>query len=305
MWSRLTSQPPGLSLRRRGRVEADQAVRVEVVGGAGGRDDIRLVRQAGAVQVGHVGDAVLDPVAERRELLVRQVEHRARRVGPDSVRPRELLEEDLEHGAGAGADVDDRGGVRVVPSHDGGGHPPREVQEVTEGVAVAQSRAKSVSRQMAAACCALGGHALTRRAVLGGVLQVRDLVVAELLEQAVLPGQQAQRLAVGAEVLGDRVLRDVERVAGLDLVPGRLVGDPGVVLVVQVGGYLPVQAVARAAEDVEDLVGHVPPLAGPAPGRDLKLEDVDAERAHVGRAPGTTAPGPCRAAWSPRWCRPA
>ena len=104
-----------------------------------------------------------------------------------------------------------------------------------------------------------------------------DVVVAEGLEDPVLRRQQVQRRAVGGEVLDDRVLRDVERVARADLVPGRLLGDARVVLLRDLRLHLPVQRVALAVEHVEDLVGHLPVLAGPAAGRDRQLEDVDAE----------------------------
>jgi hypothetical protein len=51
-----------------------------------------------------------------------------------------------------------------------------------------------------------------------------DGVVAEVLEHPVLDRQEVQRRSVGGEVLGDRVLWDVQRVALLDLVPSRFLG---------------------------------------------------------------------------------
>ena len=53
----------------------EHAPRLVVVGGAGSRDDVRVARQAS--QVGHVDEVVVDAVTERRELLVRHVQHRA------------------------------------------------------------------------------------------------------------------------------------------------------------------------------------------------------------------------------------
>ena len=138
--------------------------------------------------------------------------------------------------------------------------------------------------------------------VLRGVLEVVHLVVAEVLEDAVLRGQQAQRRAVGGEVLDDGVLRHVERVALLDLVPGRLLGDARVVLLRDLLLHLPVQRVAVAVQHVEDLVGHLPVLARSAAGGDVELEDVDAELAHVGAVRAVDARAPGRAGCSPRPC---
>src|SRR3712207_6878397 len=59
-----------------------------------------------------------------------------------------------------------------------------------------------------------------------------------------------QRRAVGGEDLAHVVLRDVDRVALLEVVARRLLGDPRVVLLGDLGLDLPHERVAVALEDV-------------------------------------------------------
>src|SRR5439155_106044 len=71
-------------------------------------------------------------------------------------------------------------------------------------------------------------------------------------------------------------------IARAEVPPGRLLGDPRVVLLRDLGLDVPVEAVALAGHHVHGLVGHVPVLRAFAARRDLLLVHVDAICAHVG-----------------------
>src|SRR5882672_3880222 len=78
------------------------------------------------------------------------------------------------------------------------------------------------------------------------------------------------------------VLRNVERVALGEVVARRLDRNTGVVPLRDLCLYLPVEAVTGAGQDMQNLVGHVPTLAGPTTRRYGQLERIDAERTDVG-----------------------
>src|SRR5688572_1349478 len=111
---------------------------------------------------------------------------------------------------------------------------------------------------------------------------MNDAVVTEKLEKPVLRRQIDERLPAAAELLVDRVLRNVEQVAGGELPARRLLRDPRVVLVLYLGLDIPLQAVPAAGDDVHGLVGHVPVLSGAAAGGDLLLIQIEAVGARVG-----------------------
>src|ERR1700704_3787003 len=116
---------------------------------------------------------------------------------------------------------------------------------------------------------------------LRSVLEVHHAVVAEELEQSVLRRQHDEGLAAGVELLMNGVLRDVEQVAGGELPARRLLRDPRVITVIDLGLDVPLEAVAAARDDVDRLVGHVPVLPRAAGGRDLLLIEVEAVRPGV------------------------
>src|SRR6266566_3286390 len=91
----------------------------------------------------------------------------------------------------------------------------------------------------------------------------------------------------------NRVLRDVDEIASAEVPPGRLLRDPRVVLLGDLGLDVPVEAMALAGHHVYGLIGHVPVLRAFAARRDLLLVDVHAVRAHVrlvGRRDDADAP---------------
>src|SRR5688572_22891460 len=154
----------------------------------------------------------------------------------------------------------------------------------------ARSRAASRCRNRPPARCygATGslvarGDGLARlSAVFRGVLEMDDAVVTEELEQPVLRRQIDEGLLTGVELLVDRVLRYVDQVTRGELPARRLFRDPRVVLVLDLGLDIPLQAVPAAGDDVDGLVGHVPVLSGTATRGDLLLIEVEAVRARVG-----------------------
>jgi alanine dehydrogenase len=128
-------QPPARRQERgRLRVEGEQPASVQVVSGTRGRDHVHAGRDRAAGEIGHVEDPVLDPVAEAAEVVLRQVEHRVRHVGPDPPRGREPVEEHGQEGTRAAADVHHALRRGVVIGDDGGRDPARELQDVGQPV---------------------------------------------------------------------------------------------------------------------------------------------------------------------------
>src|SRR5439155_1706624 len=97
------------------------------------------------------------------------------------------------------------------------------------------------------------------------------------------------RLALSAGV----ALSDVDEDSRSEVHARRLLSDPGVVLVRDLGLDVPVEAMALAGHHVHGLIGHVPVLRAFATRRDLLLVDVHAVRAYVrllGRRDDADAP---------------
>src|SRR5947207_3118960 len=83
------------------------------------------------------------------------------------------------------------------------------------------------------------------------VLEIHDVVVAELFEQAVLRREEEERLVAVVRMLVHGVLRDIKKVAG-HKVPARwFLGDARVVLLSDLGFHVPVQAVALACHHID------------------------------------------------------
>src|SRR2546428_2543193 len=117
---------------------------------------------------------------------------------------------------------------------------------------------------------------------IGALFRVDDRVVAEELEEPVLPREEPKRLVPGVDVLVDGVLRYVHDVALRELPASWLCRDARVVTVRDLGRDLPLQRVAATGFHVEDFVGHMPVPRCSAADRDLELREVDASEPHVG-----------------------
>src|SRR6266496_3011466 len=123
-------QPPSRRQEpRRLPVEPGQPGAIQVVERARADQHVDAGRQSGRLQVAHVAEPEVDPVAEPLQSPAGLLQHGLGGVQPHARAVRQLFQERLQVRPRAAADVDHQPGLRpvVVGEPGGGGPPPREL----------------------------------------------------------------------------------------------------------------------------------------------------------------------------------